>query len=912
MRFLGGDREPHGGSRRPYGGGRGGRRFGARKDSRPFSPHHSRSLKETSPINPSSSLENAQNPKKNSPVKDGVSFAEVVRSSPPTAVVPTSSGCSSLKRHRSPELEVTCKRCLRPGHAVEDCRHQLTCRRCNGVGHFAARCPLKYSNPKSSEKPGPRKAKTPQFTPKPLLHIPVPRPNPETRSLRVSLPITEAIIQSKEDLRRRVIIKVTAGNASVRSLHAALPKRLKTDQCENITPFGDDFILTLFSAQAASAIVKLNSLSLETSHGPCSIKFSLWTPEFGSHAVAAGIYNWIRLTNLPLHCWNWDSIVAVLKPLGDLIFVRKCEDVSLEHMKALVRLNSPTSFPIDLTVDVGVRSFKVRLEDDGSHVIRSKIIHGPVAASNSLKTSPALPSQPPPASSGNPLRFTREEKGKAPLPSTRSVESSDFAVASHSDPVISRKAAISNSDDQPLDKVGRSSDDQRAVIPRIPPISGARIGEGDSLCMHSDDVSAERTTSVDLPRDQLAADSFGPLQLSSLPRDMDPDSSNNSNLISSRSEEINLEKLHRDEAIPDQPYFPSSDDPAMPRDSLRLETPIKPSFNALLPRDGISNLIAQADHTQSVSTLSGSTMPNPLHANLIHPNSENCKNIILASNINSLTSSGIKLSTTVNENSLSSQSNSLEKDDLPTHLRLLPPTIPIPEGYKWIFIHGGWTLVPSINSDKFFSQDPTPPSTPLEVPSDEELVDWGEDEEFPTDEITEDDHFLSEENLPHLQADQPSDDLLVDLIPDTAPSLISGKSFLAEPTAVVIPTDPPPASHSSVSSLQPPIQKNVRRSDRTKKPSGRWNEEAGFIPHPPRSSKKKIPEDPRDGNSTLLNTVFSSWSDAQFFKYSNACGVKFLGSPNHKNKCLDNIRLLESARSEIPSSSSGSPSRSDI
>lgn len=44
---------------------------------------------------------------------------------------------------------------------------------------------------------------------------------------------------------------------------------------------------------------------------------------------------------------------------------------------------------------------------------------------------------------------------------------------------------------------------------------------------------------------------------------------------------------------------------------------------------------------------------------------------------------------------------------------------------------------------------------------------------------------------------------------------------------------------------------HIRRSDRNKKPSGHWNEEAWFVMHPPRSSKKKTPVDPREGTPNL-------------------------------------------------------------
>ncbi|KAH7690318.1 Retroviral ribonuclease H protein [Dioscorea alata] len=593
MRFLGGDRDPHGGPRRSHGEGRGGRRLGARIGHR-SSFSLPRPPKESSPRNIAPPQENFPLLNKNSPVKDGVSYSDVVRTSPPSAAAPSSSGATSLKHRRSPENDVSCKRCLRPGHSVDECRHQLTCRRCSGVGHYAARCPLKPSTHFPPEKPAPRKSKSPLFVQKPLLHVHAPRPKPESNSLRVSLPITEAIIQSKEDLRRRVIIKVTAGNASVRSLHDALPKRLNSDQCENITPFGDDFILTLFSAKAASSIVKLHSLSLETKHGPCSLKFSHWTPEFGSHAVAAGIYNWIRISNLPLHCWNWDSIVSVLKPLGDLIFVRKCEDTSLEHMKALVRLKSSTPFPIDMTVDVGVRSFNVRLEDDGAPIIRSKVIRGSVPSSNAQansknRVSPStLPLQPQILTSVNPGRLTREEKGKAPLPSSRSAEPLGAAAASLSEPALPSKPLSLNSDDQPTPEVGRSSDVPCTVAPRIPPISCARTGEGDALCMHRN-VIAERTTAVVMPRDQLSVNSLGSMPLSTLPRDSDSDSLNNSTLIHSRPRAANQEIMPCDENL--------IIEPSVPCDLIIPDQSINASINELLPRDGNSILIKQLDPT---------------------------------------------------------------------------------------------------------------------------------------------------------------------------------------------------------------------------------------------------------------------------------------------------------------------------
>lgn len=55
-----------------------------------------------------------------------------------------------------------------------------------------------------------------------------------------------------------VIIRVTSGNASVHSLHAALQQLLNSDECENITPYGNDLLLSLSSIRAAVAVIKRN------------------------------------------------------------------------------------------------------------------------------------------------------------------------------------------------------------------------------------------------------------------------------------------------------------------------------------------------------------------------------------------------------------------------------------------------------------------------------------------------------------------------------------------------------------------------------------------------------------------------------------------------------------------------------
>lgn len=146
---------------------------------------------------------------------------------------------------------------------------------------------------------------------------------------------------------------------------------------------------------------------------------------------------------------------------------------------------------------------------------------------------------------------------------------------------------------------------------------------------------------------------------------------------------------------------------------------------------------------------------------------------------------------------------------LPTHLKLLPPTLAIPEGYKWIFIHGEWMLIPSVNSDKFYSQDPSPRNISLDNPSDEELVDWGEDEDedFLTDEIAEDDHFLEEENFIQPKNAFHIDDLVADQPTDSHPDRSRNDKVLNDSNISEIIPDQPSISI-------PPC--HIRRSDNQK------------------------------------------------------------------------------------------------
>lgn len=93
------------------------------------------------------------------------------------------------------------------------------------------------------------------------------------------------------------------------------------------------------------------------------------------------------------------------------------------------------------------------------------------------------------------------------------------------------------------------------------------------------------------------------------------------------------------------------------------------------------------------------------------------------------------------------------------------------------------------------------------------------------------------------------------------------------------------------------VAKGVRKSERHKKPSSRWNEEAGFVAEPPRSTKMKvILEDPSEGAPSLPLAI-SDWSNSQIISYCNACGISFDISDGHLDACIYYICNVEKTRS---------------
>lgn len=135
----------------------------------------------------------------------------------------------------------------------------------------------------------------------------------------------------------------------------------------------------------------------------------------------------------------------------------------------------------------------------------------------------------------------------------------------------------------------------------------------------------------------------------------------------------------------------------------------------------------------------------------------------------------------------------------------------------------------------------------MEDPSDEELVDWGEEEDYFARELVDDEQFLGEENFAIQEPEQPPAAHYVDQSTNLLLGSHKEDSETEEATSeknniILFPVETQSPNPLSLSNAP----RKIRKSDRPKKPSARWNEDAGFVQQPPQSTKKKNPKDPRE------------------------------------------------------------------
>lgn len=234
-----------------------------------------------------------------------------------------------------------------------------------------------------------------------------------------------------------------------------------------------------------------------------------------------------------------------------------------------------------------------------------------------------------------------------------------------------------------------------------------------------------------------------------------------------------------------------------------------------------------------------------------------------------------------------------------------------------VFLHGSWTLILSTNSDKLISQITPIPTLASSLsnpddPLDDELVDW-EDNDL---QDPFNDNYIDEE------LDTESDKKLLEALQASLHNKIAEAIFDtfddAELEALAKENERKLEAllrcfQSQPSTAKPSLEPNntqIYLNNHPKRPSTLQNKEAGFLLHPSRFAKKKTPENQREGTIPFNPSIICSQSDAKILNYSKACGVNFVGSPNHNLECLEVIHKLETSRASCVELNADTPLRS--
>lgn len=86
--------------------------------------------------------------------------------------------------------------------------------------------------------------------------------------------------------------------------------------------------------------------------GPQGLYLNKWTPDFDLVVdVPKELPVWVRLPNLPVHCWNWDFLRHIGNALGKFIDRANNKD-QYDYDKICVEVDLEVGLPEAITIKV--------------------------------------------------------------------------------------------------------------------------------------------------------------------------------------------------------------------------------------------------------------------------------------------------------------------------------------------------------------------------------------------------------------------------------------------------------------------------------------------------------------------------------------------------------------------------------
>lgn len=87
--------------------------------------------------------------------------------------------------------------------------------------------------------------------------------------------------------------------------------------------------------------------------GPQGLYLNRWTPDFNpAEDVLSAVLMWVKLMNLPVHCWNWDSLQHIGNALGKFIDRASTKD-QYDYARICVEVDLEVGLPEAIKINVG-------------------------------------------------------------------------------------------------------------------------------------------------------------------------------------------------------------------------------------------------------------------------------------------------------------------------------------------------------------------------------------------------------------------------------------------------------------------------------------------------------------------------------------------------------------------------------
>ena len=113
---------------------------------------------------------------------------------------------------------------------------------------------------------------------------------------------------------------------------------------------GKGFFLFEFSEKDDKKLIFYNGPYLM---GPQGLYLNKWTPDFDPAVnVPTAVPVWVRLPNLPVHCWNWESLKHIGNTLGKFIDRANSKD-QYDCARICVEVDLEVGFPEAIKIRVG-------------------------------------------------------------------------------------------------------------------------------------------------------------------------------------------------------------------------------------------------------------------------------------------------------------------------------------------------------------------------------------------------------------------------------------------------------------------------------------------------------------------------------------------------------------------------------